>query len=643
VEQPSESSSDPNSEQPAPRPARHPPSRTVWLALGALGVVYGDIGTSPLYALRECFSVENGIPATPENILGVLSLILWSLIIVISLKYVAFVLRADNRGEGGVLALMTLVAPSRAKPTRTRRFLVAIGLFGAALLYGDGIITPAISVLSAVEGLSVATPLFQPFVIPIAIVVLTGLFVVQRHGTGTVGAVFGPIMVVWFSCLAAMGMRWVLLAPEVIEAVNPWHSADFLARNSGAGFTVLGAVFLVVTGGEALYADMGHFGRRPIRLAWFGVTLPALVLNYYGQGALLLLEPEDAVNPFYHLAPSWALFPLVVLSTAATVIASQAVISGAFSLTRQALQLGLIPRMEIEHHSASEIGQVFVPWVNAALLVATIALVIGFGSSSALAGAYGVAVSTTMVLTTVLAYVCARQRWGWSALAAGALALFFLVIDVSFLGANMMKIDEGGWVPLLVGLMIYVVMTTWKRGRRILREHTHATELPLDMFLADIETRKPLRVAGTAVYMTSSPTGVPRTLGHNLKHNKVIHEKVILLTVESEDVPHTTRDERLTIEALGQGFTRIIAHYGFMDTPNVPAILVQAGQQGVEYKPLDTTFFLGRETLVFGENDKMARWRKRLFSFLSRNAESATSHYYIPVNRVVELGAQVEL
>ena len=617
--------------------------RFVRLTLGAIGVVYGDIGTSPLYAVRECFSEHSGIAVTPANVLGLLSLVFWSLIIVISVKYISFVLRADHRGEGGVLALMTLVAPRGSDKTALGRWVVPTGLFAAALLYGDGMITPAISVLSAVEGLSVATPVFEPFLVPIAVVVLIGLFVVQRFGTAAVGAVFGPIVVVWFSTLFALGLYRVVDAPQVLQALSPLPAARFMIENRFAGFVALGAVFLSVTGGEALYADMGHFGKRPIRAAWFTLVLPGLVMNYLGQGALLLTSPEAARNPFFLMAPSWALYPLVLMATMATVIASQAVISGAFSLTRQALQLGYCPRLEVRHSSAHEIGQVYVPPVNWALLVATIGLVIGFRTSSNLAGAYGVAVSLTMVLTTVLLFVCARNRWGWSVWKAGTMTVAFLFVDLSFLGSNLLKVGHGGWFPLMVAAVVYLLMITWRDGRMLLAEKLRKEDLPFDLFIRDVERKKMLRVPGAAVFMSSVPMGIPRTLGHNVKHNKVLHERVTLMTVVTEEVPRVPAAERFHAERLQQGFTRMIVHYGFMEQPDVPAVLAQAAEGGFEYKPLETTYFLGRETIVLGSSHEMAGWRKRLYALMARNAEEATKHYNIPVNRVVELGIQIAL
>jgi KUP system potassium uptake protein len=610
------------------------------LALAALGVVYGDIGTSPLYALRICFEPGGGVPVTPANVLGIVSLIVWSLALVIAVKYVGFVLRADNRGEGGILALVTLVVPRGSGPRWSR--ILPLGLFGAALLYGDGAITPAISVLSALEGLAVAPPRLGHFVLPLAVGILIVLFAFQRLGTGKVGALFGPVMVLWFATLAVLGARAILAAPEVLEALNPAPAVQFLATHRSVGFFVLGAVFLVVTGGEALYADMGHFGREPIRLAWFGLVMPALAINYLGQGALLLRRPDAVTNPFFHLAPAGVRLALVGLATSATLIASQAVVSGSFSLTSQALQLGYLPRMEVRHSSERLAGQVYVPAVNTLLLLATVALVLGFGSSGGLAGAYGIAVSATMLITTVLVCVCARVRWGWRLVSILPLALGFLTVDLAFFAANLGKLGSGGWVPMVIAGAVFTVMTTWKRGRRLLRQWYDAGRLSLPDFFSELERNPPLRVPGTAVFLGNNPEGVPSTLLHNLKHNHVLHERIVLLHLETEEVPRVSEASRLSFEELGQGLLRIVVHYGFMETPEVPEVLHIAAEQGIDLDPLPT-FFLGRETLLITRRPGLAAWRKRLFSFLSRNAQGATRHYAIPPNRVIEIGAQVEL
>ncbi len=617
------------------------PDRRPSLLLGALGVVYGDIGTSPLYALRQCFAGAT-VPLTPENVLGVLSLIFWSLVVVISIKYLAYVMRADNRGEGGILALLTLV--DRPGDSHRRRFVVVgTGILGAAFLYGDGMITPAISVLSAVEGLGIVTPRLDPYVVPVAVAILVGLFRFQWRGTEAVGAVFGPVMLLWFGTLAALGMRWILEVPAVLAAVDPLHGLRFLTHSGRAGFSILAAVFLVVTGGEALYADMGHFGKRPIRRAWFAIVLPALVLNYFGQGALLIQQPSAAISPFYLMAPKALLQALVVLATAATVIASQAVISGAFSLSTQALQLGYCPRLQVRHTSPQEIGQVYVPSINWMLAVAAVGLVVGFGSSHALAGAYGVAVSTTMMITTILAHRCARQRWGWSVLVAGLVSTALLTIDVAFFAANLTKIRDGGWFPLVVAGLFSLIMTTWHRGRLLLAEELARNRVAEEPFLRDIARHPPLRAPGLAVFMDSQRTGIPGALLHNLKHNKVLHESVVLLTVVTDEMPRVPVEERLEREEFEPGFVRLVAHYGYMDTPKVPAILRQARDRGLKYEPMLTTFFLGRETLICTRRGGMARWRKHLFALMSRNAQRAHAHFGLPPNRVVEIGSEVTL
>jgi KUP system potassium uptake protein len=613
------------------------------LALAALGVVYGDIGTSPLYAMREAFREDTGIAATPANVLGILSLIFWALILVISIKYLWFVMQADNRGEGGMIALTALVAPLRGSAKGRSGALVLIGLFGAALLYGDSMITPAISVLSAVEGLEVATPLFRPYILPITITILVGIFAVQSRGTAGIGKVFGPVTLLWFLTLGALGLAEILRHPGVLRAVSPLYGAEFFARNGSAGFFVLGSVFLVVTGGEALYADMGHFGRRPIRMTWFGVVLPMLMLNYFGQGALIINEPGAVEHPFFLLAPDWALYPLVGLATFATVIASQAVISGAFSLTRQAVQLGYLPRLTIEHTSERQIGQIYVPSVNWALMLACIGLVLGFGESSKLAAAYGVAVTTDMVFTTILFAAVARSKWGWSWLRVGALAAFFLIVDLAFWGANIVKIPHGGWFPLVIAGIIFTLMTTWKKGRQILAARLHATTLPFDFFMKDVEMNPPTRVPGTSVFMYGNSDGTPPALLHNLIHNKVLHERVVLLTVETAEIPLVADEDRTEVIALGTGFFRVILRYGFTEDPDIPAVLYSLGDAGLVLKPMETSYFLGRETLIPSKNPGMAIWREHIFWIMSRNARSATSYFGLPPNRVVELGAQIEL
>ena len=614
------------------------------LTLTALGVVYGDIGTSPLYALRECFHGPHAVAVTAGNVLGVCSLVFWALLFVVTLKYLVFILRADNRGEGGILSLVSLVVPVRTGVSGRRRMLLLLGLFGAALLYGEGLITPSISVLSAVEGLEVATPFFQPFVIPITIVILVLLFFFQSVGTTRVGKVFGPIIVVWFFVLATLGVYRMVEAPQVMAAINPIHAVRFFVQNGWHGFVVLGSVFLVATGSESLYADMGHFGRRPIRIGWFGLVLPALLLNYFGQGALLLIHPEAAVHPFYRLAPSWATYPLVGLATVATVIASQAVISGAFSLTRQAVQLGYSPRVNIEHTSAREQGQIYVPAVNWVLMLACIALVLSFRSSSRVAAAYGIAVTSTMVITTILFYGVVRRRWHWPKWAALALCATFLAVDVAFLAANLPKIAHGGWFPLVMGAIVFTLLTTWKTGRRILAERLSRSTIPLSTFLESIGAESTVvRIPGTAVFMYSNSRGTPPALLHNLKHNRVLHETVLILTIETENVPRVPAAERLQMTPLDHGFYRIILRYGFMEEPDVPADLARLRLPGIEFNAGQVSYFLSRETLLPTRHPGMWLWREKLFSWMTRNARPATSYFNLPPNRVVELGMQVEL
>ena len=613
------------------------------LTLGALGIVYGDIGTSPLYALRECFHGPHGIAPTPDNVLGVLSLIVWSLILIISIKYLVFVMRADNGGEGGVLALIALVSRQADASRRSRAAFISVGLFGAALLYGDGMITPAFSVLSAVEGLTIATHVFEPYVVPITVTILIGVFLLQSRGTATVGAMFGPVMVVWFSTLAVLGLSWILVNPSVFAAFNPIHAVSFFVRNGWHGFIVLGSVFLVVTGGEALYADMGHFGPQPIRVAWFGLAFPALVLNYLGQGAMLLQQPEAASSPLFLMAPEWALYPMVMLATMAAVIASQALISGVFSMTRQAMLLGYCPRMGVEHTSASHQGQVYIPQINWLLMVVCVGLVIGFGSSTAMAAAYGIAVSATMVITTLLTYLVARGSWGIGRSTAASLAGLVLLVECGFVAANLTKFLQGGWFPLAVGVLIYILLSTWKQGRALLARRFIDHLYPLDTFLADIAANPPHRVPGIAVFMTSNSNGTPPTLLHNLQHNKILHERIVLLTVVTQDSPVVALEDRLTVTPLQQGFFRVRASYGFTETPDVPAALELASLQGRRITGDETTYFLGTETLLATNRPGLPLWRERLFVLMSRNALRATTFFGIPPERVVELGMQVEL
>jgi KUP system potassium uptake protein len=634
------------------------------LALGALGVVYGDIGTSPLYAFKECFTGPHSFPVTTANVLGILSLIFWSLNFVVTFKYLTMVMRADNRGEGGILALLALVRPG-GKITSAGRLLIATGLFGSALLYGDGIITPAISVLSAVEGLSVATPALEHMVVPISFVIILALFAFQRRGTAGVGAVFGPITFIWFVSIAVLGVMGISREPGVLRALNPWYGVEFFLREGLTGITVLGAIILVVTGGEALYADMGHFGRRPMRLAWFAIVLPALVLNYFGQGALLLNNPSAGRNPFYSLVPSWALYPMVAIATAAAVVASQALISGAFSLTRQAVQLGYSPRMKIIHTSSSAIGQIYIPTVNTILMVCCLGLVVTFRSATALALTYGVALSGTMTITTVLFAILARSRWGWSRAKVAGITGVFLAVDLAFVAGNLLKVPNGGWLPLLVAAVVYLLMSTWKKGRVRLIDIVRENTLPMDLFLDDIRRRQPYRVPGTAVFMTSDPSGAPPVLLHHLKHNKVLHERVLLMSVTTEEIPQVGDAHRVDCSELGEGFFQVVAHYGFMETPDVPNVLEALGREHSNGKPVpvklaNTSFYLGRETLIatsgskrprastprgdggLPEGRRMGRLRKKLFILMTRNAQSATAYFGLPANRVVELGAQIQ-
>ena len=624
-----------------PAPARR--AGVLGLALGAVGVVFGDIGTSPLYAFKEAFGGSHNVPLTHDNVLGVLSLMVWSLFLIVTVKYVIVMMRADNRGEGGIMALIALVRRTVPQHTRLAWTLTTLGMFGAALFYGDGMITPAISVLSAVEGLDVATPLLHPYIIPITLLILTGLFLFQQLGTGSVGALFGPIMLAWFVVLAVLGLINIADQPSVLASVNPGYAVQFFQDNHWAGFLTLGAVVLAVTGAEALYADMGHFGKQPIRLAWLWLVFPSLLLNYLGQGALVLHQPAAIQHPFFHSAPDWALYPLVILATVATVIASQAVISGAYSLTRQAIQLGYCPRLMIEHTSEKEIGQVYLPWVNWGLYLAVAGLVLGFGSSSNLAGAYGIAVTGTMVATAVLAYVVVRRVWGWSAWRAVPVFAVLLTVDLAFLSANLLKIFEGGWFPLVVGAIVFVLLATWKRGREILFDRLRPGAIALEPFIRSITEHPPVRVPGTAVFLTASQEGVPHALLHNLNHNKVLHERVVLLTVRAEDIPHVGDAQRIDVEALGHNFYRLTVHYGFKDEPDLPRALELAKDKGLEFSLMETSFFLSRQTLVPTEAPGMALWREKLFAAMSRNSASATAFFRIPTNRVVELGTRIEL
>jgi KUP system potassium uptake protein len=617
------------------------PSRAVVLA--ALGVVYGDIGTSPLYAIRECFHGPHAIAATRHNVLGVLSLIVWSLLIVISVKYLTVVMRADNRGEGGILALMALVTGPERSPRLPGRILVLMGLFGAALLYGDGIVTPAISVLSAVEGLSVAAPALDRAVLPITIVILVALFAVQRRGTRSVGALFGPVTLLWFVTIALLGLVSVARSPEVLQAFNPALGVEFLFERGLTGVLVMGTVFLVVTGGESLYTDMGHFGPRPIRRAWFTIVLPSLLANYMGQSALLLRQPALAESPFYHLAPSWGMYPLVALATAATAVAAQAVITGAYSVTWQAIQLGYLPRVRVQHTSQNEIGQIYIASVNYALLVLTIGLVLGFRSSSNLVAAYGVAVTTTMVITSMLIFVAMRRLWHWRLPAAAAVAGLFFAIDLTFFGANIVKIPQGGWFPLVIGVLVMTLMTTWSTGRRLLGERLRESAVPLDEIWRRVEVEKLVRTPRTVVFMTGHEDSAPPALLRLMTFLDALPERIVLLTVATQRVPHVRREERCTVEQVAPDVHRIVARYGFMEIPNVPRVLRMCRAQGLDVDPNDVVYVLGRETLFATERPGMALWRESLFAFMARNAGRPTDYFRIPPRRVLEIGAQIQL
>jgi KUP system potassium uptake protein len=618
--------------------------RLVILSLTALGVVYGDIGTSPLYTLKEAFAERHGLVPTGPNVYGVMSLVIWTIILVVVVKYLVFILKADNHGEGGVLALLALVLQRqhRTDDRRRRAVFIILGVFGCALLFGDGLITPAISVLSAVEGLEIVAPPLSHVVVPTTIGILLLLFMAQRLGTGKVGRAFGPVTLLWFVVIGVLGLVHIVQAPRVLAAINPLYAARFLASHGSIGFVSLGGVFLSVTGAEALYADMGHFGRRPIRLAFVTLVLPALLLNYLGQGALLLRDPRAIESPFYLLAPRWALYPLLVIATLATIVASQALISGVFSLAQQAMQLGFIPRMTIVHTSEREHGQIYVPQINTALAAGTLLIVAGFKSSDALGAAYGIAVTGTMGITTLLFAVVARSRWGWSRWRVAGLTVFFLVFDLAFLGANALKIMQGGWVPLVIALGVLTLMTTWKLGREVLHGIMKSGSLPVELLLGEITRRPPPRVSGTAVFLTSDAEGASVVLLHHLKHNKALHEQIVLLSVLPTDVPYVKDAERLEVKELGQGFFRVLVHTGFMETPNIPELLAVCAEKGIRARPMETSYYLGREMLIPTGSSRMAKWRKRLFIVMSRNAQSAARFFGLPSNRVVELGAQIE-
>ena len=618
-------------------------SSTAALTLAAVGIVYGDIGTSPLYAMKEVFAEGHGLALTAENVLGVVSLIVWGLIIIVSLKYVVLVLRADNRGEGGIMALLSLAISSVGRKSRVYFPLMVMGVFGATLFYGDSVITPAISVLSAVEGLSVAAPAFDPYIVPLAVVVLGVLFAMQRRGTGGLGKWFGIIMVIWFAVLAAMGLVNIAENPGILQSLNPVHALHFLEGHPLLAFIALGAIVLAFTGSEALYADMGHFGKRPIRLAWFMVAFPALGLNYMGQGALLLVRPEAVSNPFYQQLGEWSIYPLVGLATLATIIASQATISGAFSMTKQAIALGFLPRMKIEYTSASEMGQIYVPAVNWSLMIVVMLAVIGFGSSSDLAAAYGIAVTATMTVTTVLTFFVIRYRWKYNLLLCVLATGFFFIIDVSLLAANMLKLLHGGWFPLLLAVILFIMMLTWKRGRELVVENLQKHAIPLDDFLTSLFIAPPTRVPGTAIFMRSESDGVPHAMLHNLLHNKILHERVVFMTVNMLEVPYVPTDEQVRVQDLGNNCYQMTVQYGFKDTPDVPLAMELAKEQGLEFDMMETSFFIARQTVVPNPERGMALWREHLFVTMSRHARDAADYYQIPSNRVIELGTKIEI
>jgi KUP system potassium uptake protein len=609
------------------------------LTIAALGVVYGDIGTSPLYAIKESFHPSHGLDLTQANVLGILSLVFWALALVICFKYLLFILRANNRGEGGIMALLGLIVPNGAEP-KGRLVVIFLGLFGAALLYGDGIITPAISVLSAVEGLQVATPAFQPVVVPLTVAILIGLFATQRGGTAALGAIFGRVMLLWFVVLIVTGIPWILRRPEILAAANPQHAIEFFLRNGLRGYFVLGAVVLCITGGEALYADMGHFGKKPIRLGWFYLVFPALLINYFGQGALVL-EKGSAVldHTFYALVEGWQVYPLVAIATFATIIASQALISGAFSLTQQAIQLGYFPRMLIQHTSRETEGQIYVPRMNMLLMLGCVALVVIFQESTNLAAMYGIAVTGTMAITSVLFFVVARRLWGWSLFQAAALVGLFLAVDLAFFGANIVKIHDGGWVPIAIGAAIFVVMTTWKRGRRILSEEMMKISEPLEAFVE--KTKDIQRVPGMAVFLTLNRNIAPSTLIHHVRHNRALHQHVVLLSIITLHQPDVRGTERVRVTTLAEGFTKVIAAYGYMESPDIVEILKACESAGLVHDFRDLSFYLGRETILPSGQARMARWRKRIFIIFSRNARTATEYFNLPPDQVIEIGVQV--
>jgi KUP system potassium uptake protein len=632
--------------------AEHRPPTSA-LVIGALGVVFGDIGTSPLYSFKECFRGHHTVPATPENVLGVLSLICWTLTLIVTIKYLVFVLQADRNGEGGILALLSLAVEKIGLESKTRALLLLTGVAGAALLFGDGIITPAISVLSAVEGLKIITPALEPYIVPVTIGILIALFVVQRAGSEKVGAFFGPITILWFVALAAGGLRWILQDPGVIACVNPKYAIELFLHNGKTAFFVLGGVFLVVTGGEALYADMGHFGARPIRIGWFAMVLPSLFLNYLGQGALVRMKlqenpqimQDDAFSPFYQLFPGWALIPMVILAAAATVIASQALITGTYSLTLQAIQLGYLPRLRIRHTSSHTRGQIYIPTINWLLMIACVLVVQQFRSSEALAAAYGIAVTLTMLVTTVLFYYVARCQWGWDLNRAFPVVALCLAVEGSFFGANVLKVFEGGWLPLFVGAVLFVMMTTWRTGRQLVRQNLDRGTLEQEELVQSLSVSERLiRVDGTAIFLSANSHRAPNALMHNIKHNKVIHERVVFLSIVTDDHPFVSRDKQVQLEEIAPGFWRMIGHYGFLQEPNVPQLLRRAAHYvHFDVNPDQVTFFLGRETVVPSKQRGMALWRESLFAFLSKVAEPPGTYFHLPEGRVVELGMRVAI
>jgi KUP system potassium uptake protein len=626
--------------EPGPHEAK---SSRAALTLAALGVVYGDIGTSPLYAVKETFNPAHGIALNPENVLGGLSAIFWALMIVVSLKYVILIMRADNKGEGGIMALLALASAAVKDHPQWRTTIMLVGVFGAALFYGDAVLTPAISVLSAVEGLEIGTEAFKPYVVPIAVGVVIGLFALQSKGSSAIGAVFGPVMILWFGAIAALGVAAIARNPEVLRALDPSHALRFVTQHGFASFVVLGAVLLAFTGAEALYADMGHFGKVPIRVAWFGLVFPALALNYFGQGALLIADPKALDNPFYLLAPAWALYPMVALATAATVIASQATISGTYSLTRQAIQLDYLPRMQVQQTSAREFGQIYIPGANWVLALVIVAVIVGFGSSSKLAWAYGVAVTGTMLVTTILTFFLIRYGWGYPLYVCIAATGFFAFVDAAFFSSALTKIAQGGWFPLALGTLVFTLMTTWRQGRVLTVTAQKRLAIPLAAFLESLAGHPPHRVAGTAVFMAVDPQSTPNALMHNLKHNKVLHERVVFLTVQIRGVPWVAPAERVTVEHLGNGFFRLVVHFGFMDRPDVAASLELCKGCGLEFDLMQTTFFLSRATVVPTPGAGMALWRENLFAAMARNARTAADYYNIPANCVIELGTKVEI